>query len=119
MAELFVLKSETLKLKKSPYKAYKVSDDNVYAGFDITSYDLKGNKMRIEVKKISEGDKFYLSNNEINASKVYKKNYFIYCVRFKDGYPSKIEEIICDPYKHIFKLNKYKHNSKGDYIIYL
>ena len=51
LAELFVLKSETLKLKKSPYKAYKVSDDNVYAGFDITSYDLKGNKMRIEVKK--------------------------------------------------------------------
>lgn len=119
LAELFVLKSETLKLKKSPYKAYKVSDDNVYAGFDITSYDLKGNKMKIEVKKISEGDKFYLSKNEINASKVYKKNYFIYCVRFKDGYPSKIEKIICDPYKHIFKLNKYKHNSKGDYIIYL
>ena len=50
------------------------------AGYDIESRDLKGDKIYIEVKTTS-GDintPFYISENEIKASKQYGKNYYIY-----------------------------------------
>jgi hypothetical protein len=119
LAEMFVLNHEIKKLKDLSLEPVKISEISVGAGYDIKSFDLNGNKLYIEVKSISNGDKFYLSENEIKVSKLFKENYKIYCVRFKDGFPTNIEVIISNPAKTIFIDQKFDSDRSGDYIVYI
>ena len=57
-------------------------DKSSYPGYDIQSFDEKGNKIFIEVKstKSKKKDYFEISDNEINAAKYYKDQFYIYQV---------------------------------------
>ena len=60
----------------------KVSDDPSYLpslGYDIDSYELDGTPKQIEVKSLSNGDKFYITRNELERSKSLE-NYYLYLV---------------------------------------
>lgn len=118
LAEIFVLNFEKKKLEKTKYNPIRISLDDVGAGYDILSFEINGDKKFIEVKSISKS-RFFWSENEVNNSKIFKDNYFIYCVRFVDGKPKEISHIICNPYKEIFINKKYRKKSVEDYIIYI
>ena len=51
-------------------------------GFDILSYDAEGNEMYIEVKTTlgTEDSSFFISANELEKSKLYAENYYLYRV---------------------------------------
>ena len=118
LAEIFVLNFEIEKLKSLKLKPIRQSVDDVGLGYDVLSFDEDGNEMFIEVKSILN-KRFYWSENEVDASKKYGKNYYIYCVKFKNGVPDSISKIICNPYKEIFINNAYDIKEVKDYIIYL
>jgi hypothetical protein len=118
LAEKYVLKHEIEKLKNSNFSPIRQSIDDVGLGYDILSFDIIGNEIFIEVKSINN-NKFYWSENEIKVSKELKKQYFIYCVRFKDNNPEKIEKIIQDPYDEIFIKNNFEKKSTGDFKVFL
>lgn len=80
----------------------KVSEDDASLGFDIISYnDINDsyNNRYIEVKAITDYQKFYLSRNEIYKSSILGENYYLYLVYIKN---SKEPIIIQNPYKTIF-----------------
>ncbi|WP_210619060.1 DUF3883 domain-containing protein [Mammaliicoccus lentus] len=80
----------------------KVSEDDASLGFDIISYnDINDsyNNRYIEVKAITDYQKFYLSRNEIYKSSILGENYYLYLVYIKN-YKEPI--IIQNPYKTIF-----------------
>jgi hypothetical protein len=64
-------------------KVKRVSMEDTYSGYDILSFDEKGNEKKIEVKSTSVGKSeefsFNISPNEINIAKE-SENYFIYVV---------------------------------------
>lgn len=118
MAEKYVMNYELDKLKNLKLKPFQVSKYNVSAGYDIDSYNLKKEKIFIEVKSIIQ-NRFYWTSNEIKNSKNLKDNYFIYCIRFKDNKPEKIEKIIQHPYHEIFIKKNYINKSNGDFQVFL
>lgn len=118
MAEKYVMDYELDRLKKLKLKPFQVSKYNVSAGYDIDSYNLKKEKIFIEVKSIIK-DSIYWTHNEINTSKRLLDKYFIYCVKFKNGKPSNIEKIIDSPYNEIFINNVFTKKSTGDYQVFL
>ena len=118
LAEKYVLKHEIEKLKDLNFNPIRQSVDDVGLGYDILSFDINGNEIFIEVKSINN-NKFYWSENEIKVSKKLKKQYFIYCVRFKDNNPEKIEKIIQDPYNEIFIKNNLNKKSIGDFQVFI
>lgn len=64
-------------------KVKHISNDNGDGtGYDIESYDLKGNKLFIEVKttKNNFNATFYVSRNELERSRIEQENYFMYRV---------------------------------------
>ena len=71
-------------------------------GYDILSYNDDGTKRYIEVKttKGKENSIFYVTATELEASKKYKENYFLYRVYKKD---KNIWGIKCYDYKDIQK----------------
>ena len=118
MAEKYVMDYELDKLKKLKLKPFQVSKYNVSAGYDIDSYNLKKEKIFIEVKSIIK-DSIYWTHNEINTSKRLLDKYFIYCVKFKNGKPYNIEKIIDSPFNEIFINNVFTKKSTGDYQVFL
>ena len=85
--EQIVMKLEKEKLKNygKPELAKKVEHVSVTqgdgAGFDIKSFDEKGNEIYIEVKSTTSPDRkatFNISTNEINASEHYGNSYYLY-----------------------------------------
>ncbi len=116
IAEKFVINFELEQAKKYPdvisdINIRQTSNINVYAGFDIESFDKDAaaqgryRKIYIEVKAIFEGElKFYWSNNEILKAKKMGNKYYLYLVNvamIKNKQENKIT-IISDPYNNIF-----------------
>lgn len=84
--ELLVIEYEKSKLLKSnradlANKVTHVSKTNDYAGYDILSFNEKGEEIFIEVKttKGPKSSDFYISPGEVKRSKLIK-NYFLYRV---------------------------------------
>lgn len=84
LAEEYVLKYETLRLKKSlADRVQIISNIDVGAGYDIISFQDNSSvefDCFIEVKASSGAKEFYWSKNEIEISKLLAKNYRIYIV---------------------------------------
>lgn len=118
-AELEIIKYEKNRLKKKPQLLKYIehtSKCNILAGYDIKSCELEKNDFQtpelrfIEVKAVSILDyKFNWSRNEIDKSKLYGMQYYLYLLPMIKGkrFDIKKLKIIRDPYKNIFK-NKNK-----------
>lgn len=119
LAELFVMNHEIEKLKGTSLKPVQVSNKYVNLGYDIESFDLNGNKIYIEVKTMVDNSYIYWTKNEIGSSVNFKKDYFLYCIDFKNGYPASIYQKIKNPYEEIINLGMYKNENTGDLIVYL
>lgn len=83
--EDLVFEHEYLFLKDTPYKDkiikhYEIINDK--PGWDITSYDLNGNKIFIEVKSTKQKSlsTINVTSNELGAIKDKKESYYIYLV---------------------------------------
>lgn len=87
LGEQFIFSQEREKVKQyhlpSNKKVAWVSRDKGDGlGFDILSYDAEGNEMYIEVKTTlgTEDSSFFISANELEKSKLYSANYYLYRV---------------------------------------
>jgi len=90
--ESFVLEFENYKLTTMRKKAVWVSENQGDGlGYDILSYDERGNKKYIEVKttRYEENTLFYISASELAAAKKYGQQYYLYRV-FKFGTENRI-----------------------------
>lgn len=106
IAELFVIKFETMRLVESK-KIVRISEIDVWAGYDILSYEDRYSHYPdryIEVKSYSwDYPSFHWSRNEINTAKQKNNQYYIYLVnRNKINNPGYSPEIIQNPYNTIF-----------------
>jgi hypothetical protein len=118
-AELEIIKYEKNRLKKKPQLLKYIehtSKCNILAGYDIKSCELEKNDFQtpelrfIEVKAVSILNyRFNWSRNEIDKSKLYGMQYYLYLLPMIKGkrFDIKKLKIIRDPYKNIFK-NKNK-----------
>lgn len=88
LGEIWVYEREKIKLAENGLislaeKVKHISNDNGDGtGYDIESYDLKGNKVFIEVKttKSKFNSTFYVSRNELERSRKEQDNYYLYRV---------------------------------------
>ncbi len=115
-AEQVVFQNEVEKVKNINInlKVDHVALRDVSAGYDILSYNVKKEKIFIEVKAVSSSNyKFYLSSNELNASKIYKDNYYLYLLPRDLSDPQKFN------YKQIKIINNIHQNifNNHDWII--
>lgn len=86
LGELWVIKYEIDKLKKAGKNnlASRVKhiskNEGDGTGYDVLSFDSKGNKKYIEVKTTKGGknSSFYVTRNELEKSKIEKENYYVY-----------------------------------------
>lgn len=110
-AETFVLEFEKKRLIKHPNQSgiEIISDYDVGAGYDITSYENECSTecdRFIEVKSFSGIPSFHWSNNEINIARLKKSEYFLYLVNRdkmkEDGYEP---FMIQNPYTEIMEEN--------------
>jgi len=127
-AEETILEYEKLSLKSYPNlvkSIQHISQTDVQAGFDIKSWSLKSNssqKVRkfIEVKAVSDINyEFKWTRNEIDTSKKYKYQYFLYllpCANNKFDLSSL--KIIQNPYNEIFGDGKRWKNQIEEYNIW-
>ena len=119
LAEDFVLKSETKKLKNINKYPKQISHVDVAAGYDIVSYDKSGEEIYIEVKGFQKNYSFHWSENEISVSKNLSDKYYIYCVRFENNTPFEIFKKIQNPYEKIIERSEFDFDIKKDYLIKL
>ena len=77
-------------------------DLNEYPGYDIKSFDSRGNEIYIEVKstKGKKNESFNISKNELDSAKKHRTKYYIYLVVNALTDP-KIYQIIPDPIKYL------------------
>lgn len=86
IGEEFVLKSERQRLRsagkwKLAALVRWISQESAYEGYDILSFDLSGNEIRIEVKATAGRDYvFEMSENEWKAAQRAAEKYYIYRV---------------------------------------
>lgn len=88
LGEIWVYEQEKQKLINAGFtnlseKVKHISNDNGDGtGYDIESYDIKGNKIFIEVKttKNDFNTTFYISRNELERSRKEQNNYYLYRV---------------------------------------
>jgi hypothetical protein len=88
LGEIWVYEQEKIKLHNAGLtnlaeKVKHISNDNGDGtGYDIESYDTKGNKIFIEVKTTKDNFNatFYVSRNELERSKKEQNNYYLYRV---------------------------------------
>jgi len=119
-AELEIIKYEKSRLKKKPQLLKCIEHTSKYdimAGYDIKSCELEKNdfqtpKLRfIEVKAVSILDyRFNWSRNEIDKSKLYGMQYYLYLLPTIKGkrFDIKKLKIVRNPYINIFKnINKW------------
>jgi hypothetical protein len=114
-AELEIIEYEKKRLSKSPSLADKIehtSIRDIAAGYDIKSFEegLSGGQNPvprfIEVKAVSYLDyRFNWTRNEMEKSKIYHKNYFLYLLPVGTGGTFNIEKllIVNDPYSSVYK----------------
>lgn len=119
LAEEFVLKLETKKLKNTNKHPKQISHVDVTAGYDIVSYNKNGEKIYIEVKGFQNNYSFHWSENEISVSKNLLDKYYIHCVIFKDNIPIEIYKKIQNPYEKIIERSEFDFDIKRDYLIKL
>ena len=119
LAEEFVLKLETKKLKNTNKYPKQISHVDVAAGYDIVSYNKNGEEIYIEVKGFQSNYSFHWSENEISVSKNLLDKYYIHCVRFKDNIPIEIYKKIQNPYEKIIQRSEFDFDIKKDYLIKL
>lgn len=115
-AEQVVFQNEVEKVKKINInlKVDHVALRDVSAGYDILSYNINKEKIFIEVKAVSSSNyKFYLSSNELNASKIYNDNYYLYLLPRDLSDPQKFN------YKQIKIINNIHQNifNNNDWVI--
>lgn len=91
LGEQFIFSQEREKVKKyklpsSKQVTWVSRDKGDGLGFDILSYDENGKEMYIEVKTTTgeENTSFYISANELEKSKLYAENYYLYRVYLFD-----------------------------------
>lgn len=88
LGEDWVFNQEIKKLKEnrliklSKKVRFTSNDEGDGTGYDIESYDLKGNKIYIEVKTTKNrfNTTFFITRNELERSRKEKENYYIYRV---------------------------------------
>ena len=119
LAEEFVLKLETKKLKNINKYPKQISHVDVTAGYDIVSYNKNGEEIYIEVKGFQNNYSFHWSENEISVSKDLSDKYYIYCVRFENNKPLKIYTKIQNPYEKIIEAGKFEYKIKKDFLVKL
>ena len=80
LGEKLVILDEKKKLEKLPKLAAKVDKQPDGVGYDILSFDEKGNEIFIEVKTTtgSKNSSFEISSNEVENAKKHKGKYKIY-----------------------------------------
>jgi len=113
-AELQIIEYEKDRLSQFPdliEKIEHIAIKNVMAGYDIQSFDGKLDEAGgpiprfIEVKVVSRWDyRFYWTKNEIEKSKLYHKNYYLYLlpVLGEKRFDIKDLKIISDPYSNVY-----------------
>jgi hypothetical protein len=99
-------------------KIRRVSLDNDYLGYDISSFDENGWERKIEVKSMLKNKgrdiNFYISSNEKRVAET-SSNYYIYLVRDVNG-PAPIVTPIKNPFKnHSFHLEPTQFRVKGQF----
>jgi len=109
-AEKFIFNIEKKKcdLFKKDLKPEHIALKDVAAGYDILSYEKKGNNLKkifIEVKAVSASDyRFYISENEIRTAEKYKSQYYVYLLPIKKSDKNKFD------LKNLKKINDIKKN---------
>lgn len=106
-AEKLVFKEEREKVKKIDENLVveHVSLNDVSLGYDIESFNEKGEKIFIEVKAISTSNfRFYLSANEYTVSNKLKDKYYLYLL------PKDLTTELQFDYNKLQKINNIKDN---------
>ena len=126
-AELEIVEYEKSRLsfrKELLSRIEHVSLEDTTTGYDIKSFTVDGNVVSerfIEVKAISAIEKrFYLSRNEVEKSKQYRKNYYLYLlpVLGKNKFDLNNLLIIQDPSYVVFNSNKWQVTCNQFEILY-
>lgn len=112
-AELKIIEYEKKRLVQYPKLVEQIehtSQTDIAAGYDVKSFDysqdINSTPRFIEVKAVSPWDfRFYWTKNEIEASRLYKRNYYLYLLptQTKNEFEIKKLRIICDPYKNVYQ----------------
>lgn len=105
-AEKFVLEIERQRLPKKAGKIKRISDFDISAGYDIVSY-VNNNSMNydrfIEVKCYIGTPHFFMSENELEVSKIKLDKYILCLVDYtRITEPGYSPEYIINPYESIF-----------------
>lgn len=114
IAELVTMKYESNRLKKYGYadlslSIQRISQENIFAGYDIMSYDGKRSTLDhdrfIEVKGTSGNEpRFYWSVNEIDTAQKLQDKYWIYLwIKIATSVKPILYKKIQNPYKNIFQ----------------
>ena len=116
-AELEILEYEKKRLVNYPKLLNSLEHTsifNVNAGYDIKSFEIepknncKQKTRYIEVKAVSKFNfKFNVTRNEIDKSKLYGKQYYLYLlpVIINKKFDLKALEVIQNPFEKVFKNN--------------
>tara|TARA_B100000315_G_scaffold248261_1_gene277940 strand:- start:927 stop:1853 length:927 start_codon:yes stop_codon:yes gene_type:complete len=121
LAELRIIEFEKQRLKEYANLSKKiehVAKVNVSAGFDIKSWETNKKERYIEVKAVSLSDyKFQWSRNEIEKSKLFKNQYYLYLlpVITNKVFDVELMEIIRNPYIKIFSKSSTWENQIEQY----
>jgi len=112
-AELRVIEYERYRLSQYPnliVQIEHVAQIDIAAGYDIKSFDCDQDENPInrfiEVKAVSPWDyRFYWARNEIEASRIYRDNYYLYLLPILARKEFDVEglKIIGDPYMSVYK----------------
>lgn len=117
-AELEIIQYEKNRLSLNPFLIEKIEHiaiKDVGAGYDIKSFNIRKGKngnptsRYIEVKAVSPWDySFYLTRNEVEKSRLYKNNYYLYLLPVigKEKFDIIALRIIKDPYLKVYKNKK-------------
>lgn len=126
-AEIEVVKYEKNRLSQYPHlikSIVRISEKDVGSGYDIKSFTIKGSddsnfcERLIEVKAVSQRDfKFYWTKNEIEKSRLCRKNYYLYLVPVEKDMKFDIGNLVIlqDPYLCVYK-NKTTWNKNVELI---
>ena len=126
LGEKFAIAHEKERLEKEgridlAYDIKQVSLTDVYAGFDLKSYNNKNSQLSkhdrmIEVKSTrSSSPRFYWSSNEVKKAKSIRKNYWIYLWTSVESENRQLR-MIQNPYDKFFVKNKEKPECTGYFL---
>ena len=126
LGEQLAIEKEKERLEKEgridlAYDIKQVSVTDVYAGFDLKSYNDKNSQLAkhdrvIEVKSTrSSSPRFYWSSNEVKKAKSIRKNYWIYLWTSVESENRQLR-MIQNPYDKFFVKNKEKPECTGYFL---